>query len=122
LSELGKKVYNYETRTRTLEEVAKLLNLALDIKLLRGSKYVWQVKLEKLRLHNQDFAKYGDNITRKYVICRADNPNSAMSRLCEKISYRTVVAPQIEGGDKIITLGLVQRGPLYLRVHYEGEI
>lgn len=101
---------NYEIRDRTLEEVAKLLNLSLDIKLLRGNKYVWQVKLETLRVYNDNSAKM------KYIICKGDNPNYAMNKLCEKISYKTVVAPQIEGEDAIVTLGLVKRGPLYLRL------
>lgn len=106
---------DYEIRDRTLEEVAKLLNLSLDIKLLRGLKYVWQVKLERLRIYNENPWKM------KYIICKADNPNLAMVRLCTKISYKTVVAPQINGEDIIVTLGAVLRGPLYLRL-YEGVV
>lgn len=103
--------YSYEQRTRTLEELARFLNLPLDIKLLKGVRYQWQVKLERLSI-------YTDNpLNKKYVICKASNSNKAMDKLCEKISYKTVVAPQIEGKDKIVTLGLVKRGFLYLRTH-----
>jgi hypothetical protein len=99
----------YDIRRRTLEEVAKLLNLALEIKLLRGNRNLWQVKLEKLSLYDNNPLK------KKYVICRADNPNAALSKLCQRISYRMVVAPQLNGPDKIVTLGEVVKGSLYLR-------
>jgi hypothetical protein len=105
------RTLKYEQRTRTLEEVSWWLNLALELKLLRGDKYVWQVKLEKLSFYNKN------PLIKKYIICKADSPNKAMTNLCTKISYRMVVAPQIEGKDMIVTLGLVQRGYLYLRTH-----
>ena len=110
---MADKFYDYDQRRRTLEEVAELMGVSLEIKLLRGKKKLWQAKLEKLSLHT-------DNpLERKYIICRNTNPNYAMAQLCEKISYKTVIAPQIGGNNKVVTLGLVEKGPLYLRF-YEG--
>jgi hypothetical protein len=103
-------IYKYEQRRRTLEEVADLLNLSLDIKRLRGRNKLWQVKLERLRLYDENPLK------KNYVICRHSNPNYAMMQLCKKISYKTVIALQVTGEDKIVTLGLVERDCLYLRL------
>ena len=104
------RILDFSDRSRTLEEVAKLLNLSLEIKLLRGDKYMWHVKLERLRIYDVNPLKM------KYVICRSDNPNFAMTKLCLKISHRTVVAPQIGKENKVVMLGEVLKGPLYLRL------
>jgi len=100
-------------KMRTLEEVANLFDIALDIKRLRGKNHLWQVKLEKLRLYGNEAIGIG------YIICRASSPNAAMDLLCQKISYKTVVGPKVKGKHKILALGLVQRKPLYLR--YSGS-
>ena len=110
---MANKIFHYEQRNRTLQEVAELMGVSFELKLLKNN--LWHAKLEQLSLVSDNPSE------RKYIICRNENPNYAMSLLCEKISYKTVSAPQKNKENKIVTLGLVQKGPLYLR-YYEGGL
>lgn len=104
------RILDFSDRSRTLEEVARLVNLSFDIRLLRGNKYVWQVKLERLRIYDENPMKM------KYVICKADDPNLAMTKLCARLSHKIVVTPRINDKNKIMRLGEVTKGFMYLRL------
>ena len=105
---------NREIKQRTLEEVATILDANLEFKKLRGNKCVWQVKLGKVYLYRDDQWKGG--LSKERAVCKNENPNYALRRLCDKLSYKTVVAPQVKGEDVILSLGEVIHGPLYLRL------
>lgn len=102
-------ILNYTNRTRTLEEVAQLLKASLGIRMLKGRKDLWQVKLEKVEILDSTF------LSRKYAFVRNNNPNVAMNILCTKLSYSIIIAPD----KRVIRLGEIKRGHLYLRLYYE---
>jgi hypothetical protein len=100
-------IFDYTDRTRTLEEVALLLQASLEIKMLKGKKNLWQVKLEKVKF-------VGVNPTKvNYACVRNNNPNAALSSLCQKLSYTVVKSPDT----RKIRLAEVNKGPLYIRLH-----
>jgi len=110
-------ILDYTDRVRTLEEVAKLLNVSLEIKMQKGKRGMWQVKLEKLAFKppNNIFAR-DDNKNPyhiDYVFSRSSNPNSALTLLAKKLSNAIVDTPD----NRRIRLGEVIRGGLYVRLH-----
>lgn len=104
-----------EKGSKTLEEVARILKTSLDIKLLRGDKYVWQVKLFKVYFKSKETGSV------KWATTKSGNPNHALLKLAEKVSNRTVFGPkhkELQG--RVIKLGLVNKKQLYVRFNDEG--
>lgn len=98
----------------TLSAVAKLLKTSLVIRLLRGDKYVWQVKLEKVQFLDKED-------TMRWASIKNGNPNYAILKLCETLSYKKVIGPKYREGIKkrIKSLSLVKKGHLYVRIEDE---
>lgn len=100
------KILDYTDRTRTLEEVAHLLKASLGIRMLKGQRDLWQVKLEKVEV-------LGSNpLECKYAFVRHSNPNAALNMLCLRLSYAAIKINNIK-----YRLGEVKRGPLYVRLY-----
>ena len=99
-------ILDYSNRERTLEEVVKLLKSSLSIKLLRGGNYLWQAKLEQVRLCNNP---------NKYIFVRTRDPNESLTDLCKMLSKSMI----LDKNGRTIRLGVVKKGLLYLRYHGE---
>jgi len=104
------KILNYADRSRTLEEVARILKASLGIRMLKGREDMWQVKLEKVEILDSS-----NPLKTKYAFVRNNNPNAALNLLCVKLSYALV---RID--DTKYRLGEIKRGPMYLRLYEEN--
>lgn len=98
---------NYTDRTRNIEEVAILLKVPLVITKIPRDHDLWQVKLSRVRF-----------IDKSYAFVRHNNPNSALSSLCQKLSCNTIIAPD----KRVIQLGEVVRTPLRIILYEEKKL
>jgi len=105
-------ILDYSGRIRTLEETTDLLKTSLEIKRLKGKNSIWQVKLEKVYFYDSSISILEKGSKNSYLFIRDSNPNYALRKLCEKLSYSIVVTPD----RMIIQLGEVNKGPFYIRI------
>jgi hypothetical protein len=100
------QILDYANRIRTIEEVAQLLKASLGIRMLKGRRDLWQVKLEKVEI-------LGSNpLEHKYAFVRHSNPNVALNVLCVRLSHATVRINNTK-----YRLGEVKREPFYIRLY-----